>query len=128
MSNKVIEIESVQPISYYVFVEPIGTKTRNSRDEIVSGGGIILDQAVEEAEEARQGIGIVHSIGNFAWKNMQSGANGSIDIGVKVGDIVTYVAYAGEPVPKGKDGIELRQLADVEIKGVVKGRVTEVKD
>lgn len=117
-----LRIEACTPLGYHVIVELHQIYAPGEDGETKSKGGIILEKQTVVNEQRAVHIGTVIEIGPWAHKNHSSGCNSAEDWGYKVGDMVRFNAYVGEPM--SNDPKDLRRLLcdhDIKCKVTLKG-------
>jgi len=110
-----LQIEKCEPLGYHVIVELHQIYAPDEQGDTKSEGGIILSQQTVVKEQRAVHIGTVLHIGKYAHKNHSCGADGHKDWGYKVGDMVRFNAYTGEPISNDPNDLR-RLLCDHDIK------------
>jgi len=103
-----LKIKACTPLGYHIVVELHQLYAPDEDGHAKSSGGIILDAATAKKEQRAVHIGKVIEIGPYAHKNHLSGCDSAEEWGYKVGDMVRFNAYVGEPV--SNDPKDLRRL------------------
>jgi chaperonin GroES len=97
---------AIKPAGHRILVipDPVETKTAS---------GIIMVAETVTADEQRQIFGVVHSVGNTAFKDF-----GDLPW-CKVGDRIAFAKYGGFVIKDPVDGKEYRLLNDEDVVAVI---------
>lgn len=103
-----VNVKTIKPCGYHVVIELLEVYGTNEHGDKVTKGGIVLAAETVAKESVSIHIGKVLSIGEYAHKKLECGADGADDWGYKVGDYVCFNAHVGKQV--STDPKDMRRL------------------